>query len=358
MRVTLSFATTSDGFLDDTSTQRLVISTPEDWAAVGRLRARCDAIFVGAETLRRDNPALIPHDESVRARRTTNGLRPDWTKVTLTASGRLDPSLRFFTEGDAERYVFSPEDIPALLNVATVISADGPLTARFIVTELEKRGVGHLLVEGGAHVLRMFLDERMADEVRMAVNPALTLGDAGYARFDFRPAADVACDRENLGGMQVSNWVLHPETSNEDRQWLRVAIDASRQSPPCATAYRVGAVVVTCRGEVFTGYTHETSATHHAEQEAVIKALAAGADLRGGAIYSSMEPCSCRASEPESCTQMIIRHGFARAVFALYEPDRFVECRGALTLRESGLEVRVYPDLGDEVRAINAHLWG
>ena len=140
MRVTLSFATTSDGFLDDTSTQRLVISTPEDWAAVGRLRARCDAILVGAETLRRDNPALVPHDESVRARRTTNGLRPDWTKVTLTASGRLDPSLRFFTEGDAERYVFSPEDIPALLNVATVISADGPLTARFIVTELEKRG--------------------------------------------------------------------------------------------------------------------------------------------------------------------------------------------------------------------------
>lgn len=223
---------------------------------------------------------------------------------------------------------------------------------------MEKRGVGHLLVEGGAHVLRMFLDERMADEVRMAVNPALTLGDAGYARFDFRPTADVACARENLGGMQVSNWVLHPDTSNEDRQWLRVAIDASRQSPPCATAYRVGAVVVTCRGEVFTGYTHETSATHHAEQEAVVKALAAGADLRGGAIYSSMEPCSRRASEPESCTQMIIRHGFARAVFALYEPDRFVECRGALTLRESGLEVRVYPDLGDEVRAINAHLWG
>ena len=48
-------------------------------------------------------------------------------------------------------------------------------------------------------------------------------------------------------------------------------------------------------------------------------------------------------------------HGLS---FALYEPDRFVECRGALTLREAGLEVRVYPDLDDEVRAINAHLWG
>ena len=89
--------------------------------------------------------------------------------------------VAFLHGGRCRALCFSPEDIPALLNVATVISADGPLTARFIVTELEKRGVGHLLVEGGAHVLRMFLDERMADEVRMAVNPALTLGDAGYA---------------------------------------------------------------------------------------------------------------------------------------------------------------------------------
>lgn len=357
MRVTLSFATTADGFLDDASAQRLVISTPEDWMAVGRLRAQCDAILVGAETLRRDNPALLLRDESVRAQRRANGLRPDMTKVTLTASGHLDPSLRFFTEGDAVRYVFSPRDIPALHDVATVIAADGPLTARYIVTELEKRGVGHLLVEGGAHVLRMFLDEGMADEVRMAVNPALTLGDAGHAHFEFRPPVGASCICENLGGMQVLTCTLHPDTTAEDRKWLRMAIDASRQSPPCATAYRVGAVVVTRRGEFFTGYTHESSATHHAEQEAVIKALAAGADLHGATIYSSMEPCSRRASEPESCTQMIIRYGFARVVFALYEPDRFVDCRGALTLREAGIEVRTYSDMGGEVRAVNAHLW-
>lgn len=357
MRVTLSFATTADGFLDDASSQRLMISTPEDWAAVGRLRACCDAILVGAETLRRDNPALLLRDEAVRLRRQTEGLRPDLTKVTLTASGRLDSSLRFFTEGDADRYVFSPQDIPALHDVATVVSADGPLSARWIVTELEKRGIGHLLVEGGARVLQMFLDEGMADTVRMAVNPDLTVGDAGYARFELRLPETIPCEVENLGAMHVSTYALHPDTTTEDRKWLRLAIEASRQSPPCSTAYRVGAVIVTRSGEVFTGYTHEHSATHHAEQEAVLKALAVGAELRGAAIYSSMEPCSRRASEPESCTQMIIRLGFAHVAFALYEPDRFVDCRGALTLREAGIDVRAYPDLGDEVRAVNAHLW-
>ena len=357
MRVTLSFATTADGFLDDASSKRLMISTPEDWAAVGRLRADCDAILVGAETLRRDDPALLLRDESVRRRRQAIGLRPDATKVTLTASGRLDPSLRFFTEGDADRFVFSTHDLPALHDRAAVIAPEEPLTARLIVTELEKRGIGHLLVEGGAHILQLFLAEGMADTVRAAVNPSLTLGEAGYARFAFRPPVGTACTTENLGGMRVATCELHPDTTTEDLLRLRQAIDVSRRSQPCATSYRVGAVIVTRQGEMFTGYTHEHSATHHAEQEAVAKALAAGADLRGGAIYSSMEPCSRRASEPESCTQLIIRLGFAHVAFALYEPDRFVDCRGALTLREAGIDVRAYPDLGGEVRAVNAHLW-
>ena len=93
-----------------------------------------------------------------------------------------------------------------------------------------------------------------------------------------------------------------------------------------------------------------------AEMFSIAKALAAGAELRGAAMYSSMEPCSRRASEPESCTQLIIRHGFARAAFALYEPDCFVCCRGALTLREAGLDVRAYPALANGVWEANAHL--
>ena len=91
-----------------------------------------------------------------------------------------------------------------------------------------------------------------------------------------------------------------------------------------------------------------------AEMFSIAKALAAGAVLRGAAMYSSMEPCSRRASEPESCTQLIIRHGFARAAFALYEPDCFVCCRGALTLREAGLDVRAYPALATDAAPLLA----
>ena len=356
MRVTLSAAVTADGFLDDNSPRRLIISTPEDWAEVYRLRAAHDAILVGAETLRRDDPSLLVRDEEVRARRRERGLPPDIAKVTLTGTGELSPGLRFFTEGEAERYVFSPHEIDSLQNIATVISTEGPITAKLIVTQLEKRGVERLMVEGGAAVLRMFLGEGMADTLRLAVNPQLRLGSAGGAEFRFTPPQGTPQARENLGGMEVTTYTLHPDRTEEDLHYLRQAIALSRRCTPCATSYRVGAVIVTRSGDRFTGYTHETSPTHHAEQEAILKATAAGADLHGASIYSSMEPCSTRSSEPESCSELILRHGFSRTVFALYEPSCFVCCEGAVRLRKGDVEVRVYPQLAGEVRAINGHL--
>lgn len=357
MFVTLSVAVTADGYMDDTSPDRLIVSTPEDMAEVFRLRTEYDAILAGAETLRRDNPALLLRDPDARRRRTECGLRPDIAKVTLTASGNLDPSMRFFTEGDADIYVFSPHDLPHLKEVACVIPAEAPLSARKIVTELEKRGIRRLLVEGGARVLSMFLAEGMADTLRLAVNPSLRAGEKGGARFAYAAPGGTPCKQERFGGMEVSTWQLRPDTAAADLHYLRMAIEESRKCKPCATSYCVGAVVVTACGAIFRGYTHETSPTHHAEQEAIAKALAAGADLRGAAVYSSMEPCSKRASEPESCTELILRHGFSHVAFALYEPDRFVCCRGALTLREAGVDVRFRPELGEEVRAVNAHLW-
>jgi len=148
MQITLSFATTADGYLDDNSPRRLMISTPEDWEAVLRLRASHDAILAGAETLRRDDPALLLRDAAARELRRARGMRPDLTKVTLTHSGRLSPSMLFFTEGDADRYVFSEKELPELKGVAEVISSDSSITASAIVTELEKRGVERLLVRG------------------------------------------------------------------------------------------------------------------------------------------------------------------------------------------------------------------
>ncbi|MBQ0894720.1 dihydrofolate reductase family protein, partial [Micromonospora sp. U56] len=104
--VLLSCATSIDGYIDDATGQRLLLSNADDLARVDAVRAGCDAILVGAGTVRRDDPRLVIRSERLRRARVDRGLPPSPVKVTLTGRGDLDPSARFFTVGDADRSVY------------------------------------------------------------------------------------------------------------------------------------------------------------------------------------------------------------------------------------------------------------
>ena len=198
MKVIVSTAVSADGYLDDRSPDRLILSTPEDWAEVHRLRAACDAILVGAETIRRDNPSLLVGDEVLH--RGTN--RPGASVQPGQGNAdRFVPALaggQFLHPGEIRKRSSSPPaPIPGpLRQVATVIPA-AEITAALIVTELEKRGLRSLLVEGGAATLRMFFAENLVDTFRLAVNPAVKVGDPRGTPFGdrFQLSANVAFDR-------------------------------------------------------------------------------------------------------------------------------------------------------------------
>ncbi|SNQ49790.1 2,5-diamino-6-ribosylamino-4(3H)-pyrimidinone 5'-phosphate reductase (fragment) [Frankia canadensis] len=57
--VLLSCAMSVDGYIDDATSARLLLSNDEDFDRVDEARASCDALLVGAETIRRDNPRLL-----------------------------------------------------------------------------------------------------------------------------------------------------------------------------------------------------------------------------------------------------------------------------------------------------------
>ena len=103
----LSCCVSLDGYLDDASPQRLVLSPAADLERVDAERARCDAILVGAETVRRDDPRLLVRSEGCRAARVARGLSPTPLRVTVTASGDLDPGARIFTEPGSGTVVFA-----------------------------------------------------------------------------------------------------------------------------------------------------------------------------------------------------------------------------------------------------------
>jgi diaminohydroxyphosphoribosylaminopyrimidine deaminase/5-amino-6-(5-phosphoribosylamino)uracil reductase len=114
------------------------------------LRARVDAVLVGAETVRVDNPRL-----TVRSARRA---RQPW-RVVLTRSGKLPRTAHLFSDRLAERtLIYKAKSFAAVLE------------------NLGKRGITSVLIEGGGEVLGQALDARLIDKVQIYLGPILTGG--------------------------------------------------------------------------------------------------------------------------------------------------------------------------------------
>ena len=141
----------------------------------------------------------------------------------------------------------------------------------------------------------------------------------------------------------------------DDLGWLSLAVDLAALCPPSQTAFSVGAIIVGADGsDLARGYSRETSPQDHAEEAALAKLHQA--DLGEATIYSSLEPCSARASRPKTCTQLILEAGIGRVVFAWSEPPVFVACDGVALLRAAGVTVVQFPELAEAARRPNLHL--
>lgn len=176
-----------DGYLDGPSTGRLQLSNAADLDRVDAERAACDAILVGAATVRNDNPRLLVRSAARRAQRVARGRPPSPAKVTVTGSAQLDPRAEFFTAGEVDKLVYCASGAVAsarrrLGPVATVVDAGDPLELGSVVEDLHTRAVRRLMVEGGGEVHTQLLTADLADELQLVVAP-LFVGDSRARRF-------------------------------------------------------------------------------------------------------------------------------------------------------------------------------
>ena len=176
--VLLSAAMSADGYIDDSSDRRLVLSGQADLDQVDAVRAESDAILVGARTVRRDDPSLRVRSAARRAEREAGGRPSSPVRVTLTRGGGLDPAARFFAADGVDRLVYVPAGVAGAIAArlgaaATVVGGAEPLALAGLLADLAGRGIGRLMVEGGAEVLGQFLAAGLADELRLAVAPVL-----------------------------------------------------------------------------------------------------------------------------------------------------------------------------------------
>jgi riboflavin-specific deaminase-like protein len=184
--VLLSVATSVDGYIDDTSPERLVLSGEADLDRVDQVRAESDAILIGATTLRRDDPRLLVKSAARRAEREARGLPPNPLKVTITGSGDLDPGLRFWHHG-GDKLVYCPDAVvprvrERLGDLTGVAGLGARLDLAAMLADLRRRGVRRLMVEGGGTVHTEFLTAGLADEIHLAIAPFF-VGDPAAPRF-------------------------------------------------------------------------------------------------------------------------------------------------------------------------------
>ncbi len=147
------------------------------------LRGVADAVLIGAGTLRTGageawTPEYIfpPAASDVAAMRRRLGLAPQPTTVVVSASGQVDPAhpglsaapaLLVTTHAGRERFA----DAPAAPEV--VEAGVDRVDADALVGELERRGFGLVLCEGGPHLLGSLLERDLVDELFLTVAPQI-----------------------------------------------------------------------------------------------------------------------------------------------------------------------------------------
>jgi riboflavin-specific deaminase-like protein len=184
--VLLSVAQSIDGYIDDTTPERLVLSSSEDLDRVEEVRASADAILIGATTLRRDNPRLLIKSPHRLERRTANGLPPQLLRVIVTRSGDISPGLRIW-RADGEKVVYSPDSAAeklraALGGLAVVVPLGAEVDFGKLLDDLGARAISRLMVEGGEQIHTEFLRANLADELHVTIG-GFFVADTAAPRF-------------------------------------------------------------------------------------------------------------------------------------------------------------------------------
>lgn len=166
--VTLKVAATLDGRIAAAGGEARWISGEAARAAVHALRARADAVVVGAETVRRDDPALTV--------RHVTGRHP--VRVVFEGRTPLPAHARLLTDGAARTVRVTTR--PSADADAWTVPAEAsgrPDPARFLALA-EREGWRHLLLEGGGRLASSFLRSDLVDELLLVTAP-LVLGSEG-----------------------------------------------------------------------------------------------------------------------------------------------------------------------------------
>ncbi len=208
--VTAKWAMTLDGKLATRTKTSAWISGTESRLWAHDLRDRVDAILVGAQTARMDNPRLTVRlsPEQRRFERTTRTKL--LLQVVLTTHGLLPKHLALLQPcSEAETWIVVGETCAdaqrthlELLGVHVLsvpVDRQGRVSVPATLQALAQRGIVHVLLEGGATLLGSAFDQHCIDHVVTFIAPILIGGGEAPSPIGGEGLAEVihACQLHN-----------------------------------------------------------------------------------------------------------------------------------------------------------------
>ena len=184
-RVWLNCACSLDGKIAAPDGAAMPFSDDTDWRRVHRLRAEADAILVGVNTVLQDDPGLKVKSDYAPLSPTRRLLR-----VVLDSKGRTPQRARV-VDGTAPSLVLHGPGVtaewPRAESAEVPVGADGRIVLADAMKVLHARGVRILLVEGGAQVIRAFLQTDLVERWTLYQAPVL-VGGQGPSIYDGKPS--------------------------------------------------------------------------------------------------------------------------------------------------------------------------
>jgi len=150
--VILKLAMTMDGYLAVPG--RRWITGSKARAEVQKLRAGCDAILVGAETVRQDNPRLTVRKTFRHSAEYRKVVKVQPWRVVVTRSGKLPSGANLFRDRHQDR---------------TLVYCKKKWSE--VLRDLHQRGVYRLLVEGGVETVKSLRQHKKIHELILHLSP-------------------------------------------------------------------------------------------------------------------------------------------------------------------------------------------
>ncbi len=167
--IILNCASSADGKIALPNRKKIELSNTEDFERVHNLRAKCDAIIVGINTVIEDNPNLTVNEKYASG--------PNPIRIILDTNYRTPQNSKILN-GESETIIIIGDKTVdrKLPNVKTFRCGKEEINIENLLQYLNQLNINNILVEGGETVIWSFLEKKLFNELNIFISSVIVGG--------------------------------------------------------------------------------------------------------------------------------------------------------------------------------------